>query len=110
MVKKVRQMRPVVAHREALEAFCRRWSVRELSLFGSARRDDFNPASDVDLLVTFEEEARPTLLDLSAMQEELEAIFQRPVDLVEREGLKASHNWIRRAAILRSAEPMYRAA
>lgn len=38
---------------ETLEAFCERWNVRELALFGSILRDDFGPDSDIDLLVTF---------------------------------------------------------
>ncbi len=38
---------------DVLEAFCQRWKVRELSLFGSVLRDDFGPDSDVDVLVSF---------------------------------------------------------
>ena len=38
----------------AIEAFCRKWNVREFALFGSVLRDDFRPDSDVDVLVTFE--------------------------------------------------------
>ena len=43
---------------ETLAAFCRRWRVAELALFGSVLRDDFQPDSDVDVLVTFADDAR----------------------------------------------------
>ena len=42
---------------EQIEAFCRKWRVREFSLFGSVLRDDFRPDSDVDVLVVFDEAA-----------------------------------------------------
>jgi uncharacterized protein len=92
--------------REALDAWCRRWKVVELAIFGSALRDDFGPQSDVDLLVSFEEDAPWSLFDFVAMQDELEEIFGREVDLVEREGLR---NPIRRRAILSTARPLYAA-
>ena len=58
-----------------IEAFCRRWRVRELDVFGSVLRDDFGPESDVDVLVAFAPDARPSLFDLVTMQNELEAIL-----------------------------------
>ena len=36
---------------DRIAAFCRKWKVRELSIFGSSLRDDFRPDSDVDILV-----------------------------------------------------------
>jgi hypothetical protein len=41
----------------SLHAFCRKRKVRELSLFGSVLRDDFRPDSDVDVLVSFADDA-----------------------------------------------------
>lgn len=93
----------------ALEAFCRRWKIIELSLFGSVLRDDFGPESDVDVLVTFSTDARWTLFDYGDMQEELATLFGHPVDLVNRQAVEASPNWIRRRAILESAELLYAA-
>jgi len=87
--------------------FCRRWKVTELSLFGSALRDDFGPDSDVDVLVTFARDSRPTLFDLVHMKEELEAILGHTVDLLSRRGVEQSRNYLRRRAILSSAEPIY---
>ena len=69
--------------RDELEALCRRWKVRRLSLFGSVLRDDFGPDSDIDVLVEFEPDARIGFFGLARMQRELEALFGgRSVDLL----------------------------
>jgi predicted nucleotidyltransferase len=93
--------------REKLADLCRAWQVTELSLFGSALREDFGPQSDVDILVTFHAEAQPSLLDLMRIQEQLEAFFGRTVDLHTRRSVEASENYIRRKAILTTAERIY---
>ena len=94
---------------EALAAFCERWQVTELALFGSVLRDDFGPDSDIDVLVEFEENARHTLFDMVRMERELKAIFGREVDLVERADIERSPNYLRRRAILESPETIYAA-
>ena len=91
---------------EALSAFCRRWRISELSLFGSALRDDFRPDSDLDVLVTFEPGAGHSLLDVIALQQELEDRVGRTVDLVERRALR---NPFRRREILRTHQVLYAA-
>ena len=93
--------------REAIEAFCRRWRITELALFGSILGDDFGPNSDVDFLVTFDPDAHWTLFDLVEMEEELGTLLDRPADLVSRDAVERSENWIRRRAILDSARPYY---
>lgn len=93
--------------REAIAAFCRRWRITELSLFGSVLRDDFGPESDVDFLVSFAPEARWTLFDLFDMEEELGRIVGRGVDFVTRLAVEESENQIRRSAILDTAQPYY---
>ena len=95
--------------RAKLAAFCRAHRIRRLSIFGSAVRDDFGPESDIDLLVEFAKEARLSLFDMVRMEEELKEIFGREVDLVEREGIEQSRNYLRRRAILESAETIYAA-
>jgi predicted nucleotidyltransferase len=90
----------------AVESFCSRWQVVELSLFGSALRDDFGPASDVDLLVVFDPDSHHSLFDLVTMREELEGVFGRDVDLVEKDGLT---NPFRRRAILENRQLLYAA-
>ena len=92
-----------------IAALCNRWQVLELALFGSVLRDDFGPESDVDVLVSFDPQARHTLLDVVQMQEELSATLGRKVDLVERAAVEQSPNYIRRQAILQSAETIYAA-
>ena len=90
----------------AIRAFCGKWRVREFSLFGSVLRDDFSPDSDVDVLISFEENPGIGLWGLVEMNEELETLFGRKVDLVEKEGLV---NPYRRHAILTSREIVYAA-
>jgi len=89
-----------------LAEICHKWKVRELSIFGSALRDDFRGDSDVDVLVSFDPAADWSLLDLVVMREELSALVGRDVDLVEQEALK---NPYRRAAILQSKRVLYAA-
>jgi len=92
---------------DRLDPLCRRWHVAELCLFGSALRDDFRPDSDIDLLVTFTSDAGWRARDLLRMQDDLETLFGRKVDLVERAAVEESENWIRRRHILEHAEPLY---
>jgi predicted nucleotidyltransferase len=89
--------------RDELAQFCHRWKIRELALFGSVVRDDFTPESDVDILVTFADNVEWGLLDHIKMQQELETLLQRKVDLISKRAVEQSLNWIRRDAILRSA-------
>jgi len=86
---------------------CQKWKVKELSIFGSATRDDFNANSDIDLLVVFHEDADWSLLDTTRMQEELSQLLERSVDLISKKGVERSKNWIRRNAILESARVVY---
>lgn len=90
--------------RDKIAEFCRRWSITELSLFGSVLRDDFRTDSDVDVLVTFAPDVPRTLPDLVTMEEELEGMFGRKVDLVDKKGLC---NPFRRHEILTSRQVVY---
>ena len=87
--------------------FCRRHRIRKLALFGSVLREDFRPDSDVDVLVEFEPEAHHGLFAMVRMQSELGEMLGREVDLVERSAIENSRNYIRRKAILSSAETLY---
>ena len=79
---------PIAVPLAEIAEFCRRFRVRELSLFGSVLREDFRSDSDVDVLVLFHPEARVGFITLGTMEEELEALFGRKVDLVPKDGLK----------------------
>ena len=94
---------------EEIAAFCQRWQITELAFFGSVLRDDFRPDSDVDVLVTFAPGVEWSLFDHITMEEELSALLGRKVDLVSRRAIERSSNWIRRKAILETAEPFYAA-
>jgi uncharacterized protein len=95
--------------RTTLETFCSRWQITEFALFGSVLREDFRPESDIDVLVTFAEDAPWSLIDEVRMIDELEALLGRKVDLVSRRAVETSHNWIRRQNILGTAEVIYAA-
>ena len=99
----------IAEKRDALAALCRRYGVARLEVFGSAAREaDFDAGrSDVDLLVTFTPAARNDLATFSDLKDALERLLGRPVDLVEREAIEASRNFIRRRAILKEAETVY---
>jgi len=99
----------ISVEREKIAAFCQRWQIAELAFFGSVLRNDFRPDSDVDVLVTFAPEAEWSLFDHMAMEEELSALLGRKVDLVSRRAIERSANWIRRQAILETAESYYAA-
>jgi predicted nucleotidyltransferase len=89
---------------EVLEAFCGKWRIAELSLFGSVLRDDFRPESDIDILIEFAEDAHWSLYEWLDMSEELQAIFGRTVDLTSKRGLR---NPFRKKEILDTREVIY---
>jgi uncharacterized protein len=92
--------------RRKIAEFCKRWRITEFALFGSVLRDDFRPDSDVDVLVSIDPQAHISLFEIAQMQIELENMFKRPVDLVEKEGLR---NPYRRREILSTAQIIYAA-
>jgi uncharacterized protein len=96
--------------RSDLVALCQQFRIVELGLFGSALRDDFRNAgddpSDVDLLVTFEEGYRRSAADWLALEQAVEELFDRKVDLCQKRLLK---NPYRRAEIIQTAQVIYAA-
>jgi uncharacterized protein len=99
----------IAEKRQELVALCRHYGVVRLEVFGSASRGaDFKPErSDVDFLVTFTPAARNDLAAFADFKEALEALLGRSVDLVEREAVEASRNYIRRRRILAEVETVY---
>ena len=79
-----------------------------MSLFGSVLRDDFDPESDIDVLVEFEPGGVPGIQFVS-MASELSHLLDRPVDVLTRSAIERSPNHIRRKGILESAEVIYAA-
>lgn len=88
---------------EEIAALCRRYGVQELSVFGSALRDDFRDDSDYDFLVLFQPEAQIGFMEFAGLQRELADVLGRDVDLVSKRGLKP----VIRDDVLASARVVY---
>ncbi len=93
----------VTLPQDKIAAFCQRHHIQQLSLFGSALRDDFGPDSDIDMLVEFESGYVPGFITLGRMQIELSDILGRPVDLKT----PASLSRYFRQEVLNSAQVQY---
>ena len=95
---------------EKLARFCEKWQIIELALFGSALSDNFRPdgedPSDIDLLYTNAPATRYGF-QFFDMQEELEKLLNRKVDLVSKRGIENSRNYLRRKSILESTQVIY---
>ena len=90
-----------------ITAFCQRWKIIELALFGSILREDFNCDSDIDFLVTFAPDVKIGFFELYHLEEELKLMVGRDVDVVFKNSIARSKNWIRRRNILSTAEVIY---
>ena len=88
-----------------LADLCRRYQVRELSLFGSAARGEMRPDSDIDLLVEFLPNAQIDLVDYAGLMLDLSKLLARKVDLVSKNGLKP----LIRDSVLEEARLVYAA-
>ena len=71
-------------HEDALRAR----GVRHAALFGSTARGEERPDSDLDILVEFDPDARVTIFGYVAIKEYIAELFEQPVDVIDREGLK----------------------
>jgi uncharacterized protein len=91
----------------AVQEFCRKWKVTELTAFGSILRDDFGPRSDIDFIIEWEGDAPWDLCDYMDMVEELQQHFGRKVDLLSRFSLEHDTNWLFRKHVLSRTEPIY---
>lgn len=89
----------------AIADFAARYGVRRLALFGSALREDFTPDSDVDILVEFQPDRIPGLIQLAEMELELEEGLGRAVELRTYEDLSPYF----RDQVAATARPLYAA-
>ena len=99
----------IAVPKEKIDAFCQQNHICELGLFGTALHEDFRQNSGIGVLVGFEQEHRPEPIKLGVMQEELTKIFGQNIDLVERQAVEKSENYIRRRHILKTIESIYTA-
>ncbi len=107
-------MSPQTLIRERLEvapttlaAFCHRWHIAKLEVFGSIVREDFRAESDVDFLVSFEPGGGPEGFDWFQIKEDLAQLVGRRVDVLDRRLVEQSRNCYRRQHILNEAAPVY---
>jgi predicted nucleotidyltransferase len=91
--------------KKTLAELCRRYQVQKLALFGSVLSANFRKDSDVDVLVSFQPNAKIGFITFSRMQRELSEVFKRPVDLVPMDGLKP----VIRDSVLSNIEVVYAA-
>ncbi|NJL92179.1 MAG: nucleotidyltransferase family protein [Coleofasciculaceae cyanobacterium SM2_1_6] len=103
----LRQQLKINIPQQELVLFCRKWKIKEMSFFGSVLRDDFRLDSDIDILVSFEDQSTWGILELVRMKRELEILLGREVDLLTKKSIEESHNWIRRQEILGTAQVVY---
>jgi uncharacterized protein len=97
---------PLFTDREALSAVCRRHHIRRLLLFGSVLNGSNREDSDVDLLVEFEPDAKPTLLTIAEIELELSPLLRgRKVDLRTARDLSRYF----RDEVVRTAQVQYEA-
>jgi uncharacterized protein len=89
-----------------ISSLAKKYRIRELAFFGSILRDDFNDASDIDMLVEFEPQTDYSLFDLMEIEEEFSKALDRRVDFIEKAGLR---NPYRKEKILRTARTVYAA-
>lgn len=87
-----------------IEAYCQRWQITEFALFGSVLREDFRPDSDIDVLAVFAPNTRITLSSWLEMRKEIQELFGRKVDLIEKDLLKNPYS---RAEILKTHRVVY---
>src|ERR1043166_5778323 len=88
---------------EGVRDLCRKYGVKELSVFGSRARGDHRDRSDLDLLVDFLPESDIDLLDFIHLKLDLEQLLGIAVDLVERDALKPRM----RQQVLSQSRPIY---
>ena len=101
------KLKNIVLPTDRIELFCQKWQITEFALFGSVLRDDFKEQSDIDVLVSFDKDAKRGLTETIQMRDELEILFNRPVDLIVKDAIMRSDNWLRRKNILESAQTIY---
>ncbi len=90
-----------------IAGFCRRWRITEFALFGSVLRDDLRADSDIDVFIVVEDGVYRPWGGYGPMTDELEQIFGRKVDLVDKKAVEQSTNPFQKRHILSHMETIY---
>jgi uncharacterized protein len=78
----------IIGKLKECEADLRAQGVTHAALFGSVARGDDRPDSDIDIMIELDPAARVTMFDYVDIKDYIEGLFQGPVDVVNRAGLK----------------------
>jgi predicted nucleotidyltransferase len=78
----------ILARLREHETALRARGVSHAALFGSRARGDNRPDSDIDIMVEFDPAAHVTVFDYAGLKEYIASLFDGPVDVVNRAGLK----------------------
>ena len=92
---------------DQIKEICNRFLIKELAIFGSVLRDDFNESSDIDLLIEFTPDSRISFFDIIDIQDEFKKLFGREVDIVSKNAIRRSRNYIRKKTILENHKVIY---
>lgn len=92
---------------DQIKEICKRFLIKELAVFGSVLRDDFNDSSDIDILIEFTPESRISFFDIIDLQDEFKKLFGREVDIVSKNAIRRSRNYIRKKTILENHKIIY---
>lgn len=79
----------IIATLKAVEPELRKRGIRHAALFGSVARGEERPDSDIDILVEFEPGEEGSIYDYVRLKEYVAALFEGPVDVIDRNALKA---------------------
>jgi predicted nucleotidyltransferase len=78
----------IIARLREHEVALRARGVAHAALFGSRARGDDRPDSDTDIMIEIDPGAHVTLFDYVGLKDYIASLFDGPVDVVNREGLK----------------------
>jgi predicted nucleotidyltransferase len=92
---------------ENLRKIARSWEVRRIAVFGSQVNGNAMRDSDIDILIDFEPQFKPTLIGHIKLQDQLSKLFQIQADLTTFDSIKSSDNEARKNAILSSCIDIY---
>jgi hypothetical protein len=92
--------------KDKIKEWRHKWHISELWIFGSILREDFKPDSDIDFMISLENDAKFSYREFISMCNEMEKILDHPVDIVERRLIEQSPNYILRRHILGTLEKL----
>lgn len=92
---------------DEIESFCQHWNITKLEIFGSATTGALTDSSDIDLLVEYSPSFERTMADQIRIQNEIEALFGREVDLITKNSITKNPNPIFLDSVMRSLVTIY---